>query len=66
MAGFVELQAAKPNKSRAKKQTEKLKTDRCLISEAFYHFIENAFKAEIYGEVELKGKSEPMKVYRLS
>ena len=44
---------------------EKLKDNRCLLSYTFYELIENSVKTEYYGEVELKGKSQPMKVYNL-
>ena len=44
---------------------EKLDKDRCLISETIYSYVHNYIKAILYGEVELKGKSEPMKVYQL-
>ena len=45
---------------------EKLENDNCLISETIYYYINNSIKANLYGEVELKGKSQPMKVYQLS
>ena len=41
------------------------KIDKCLISETIYRYISNNINAEFYGEVELKGKSKPMKVYQL-
>ena len=44
---------------------EKLDKDNCLISETIYSFINVSVKANLYGKVELKGKSEPMKVYQL-
>ena len=44
---------------------EKLDKDNCLISETIYYYISNSIKANLYGEVELKGKSLPMKVYQL-
>ena len=45
--------------------SEKLEKDRCLISDSFNELVSNAFKTEFYGNVELKGKSQPMKVYQL-
>jgi class 3 adenylate cyclase len=45
---------------------EKLEKDNCLISETIYYYISKHIKANLYGEVELKGKSQPMKVYQLS
>ncbi|MBP5469966.1 MAG: adenylate/guanylate cyclase domain-containing protein, partial [Candidatus Riflebacteria bacterium] len=44
----------------------KLESERCLISENIYSIIKDNVYAKLYGEVALKGKSEPMKVYRLS
>ncbi|MBQ2591743.1 MAG: HAMP domain-containing protein [Candidatus Riflebacteria bacterium] len=41
------------------------KIDKCLISETIYKYISNNINAEFYGEVELKGKSKPMKVYQI-
>ena len=41
------------------------KLDNCLISETIYKYISNNISAKLYGEVELKGKSKPMKVYQL-
>ena len=45
---------------------EKLNENRCLVSNTFYELISDSIKTEYYGEVELKGKSQPMKVYQLS
>jgi adenylate cyclase len=45
---------------------EKLEKDNCLISETIYYYINDSIKANLYGKVELKGKSQPMKVYQLS
>lgn len=39
--------------------------DKCLISETIYKYISNNINAEFYGELELNGKSKPMKVYQL-
>ena len=44
---------------------EKLDKDNCLISETIYYYINKYMEANLYGEVELKGKSQPMKVYQL-
>ena len=43
----------------------KLDSNRCLVSENIYNYINKDVEAKLFGEVELKGKSEPMKVYRL-
>ena len=43
---------------------EKLDKDKCLVSETIFSYLDNN-KAELLGEVELKGKSQPMKVYQL-
>jgi adenylate cyclase len=44
---------------------EKLDADRCLVSESIYNYICENVEAKLFGEVELKGKSVPMKVYQL-
>jgi class 3 adenylate cyclase len=41
------------------------KAGEILISEAVYRRIEDRVLAEAVGEMELKGKSVPVKVYRL-
>lgn len=41
------------------------KAGEILISEAVYHEVESRITAEPVGEMELKGKSKPVKVYRL-
>ncbi|MBP5469701.1 MAG: HAMP domain-containing protein, partial [Candidatus Riflebacteria bacterium] len=51
--------------ARIESQAEKLETNRCLISETFYNIVRESVNAELFGEVGLKGKSEPMKVYQL-
>ena len=43
---------------------EKLEKGNCLVSETVFNYLDND-KAELLGEVELKGKSQPMKVYQL-
>jgi adenylate cyclase len=45
---------------------ENLKENRCLFSHTFNELISGDIKTEYYGEVELKGKSQPMKVYNLA
>ena len=45
---------------------EKLDKDKCLISDTVYYYISNTIKAKLYDKIELKGKSQPMKVYLLS
>ena len=52
--------------ARIESLAENLETNRCLISESFYKLVNNSVTACIYGEVELKGKSQPMKVFQLS
>ncbi|MBP5471000.1 MAG: HAMP domain-containing protein, partial [Candidatus Riflebacteria bacterium] len=51
--------------ARIESLAEKLDNNRCLISETLYEQISEQIDAKLYGEVELKGKSQPMKVYRL-
>ena len=51
--------------ARIESLAEKLDNNRCLISETLYEQISEQTDAKLYGEVELKGKSQPMKVYRL-
>ncbi len=51
--------------ARIESLAESLESNRCLISETFYKLVDNSITAKIYGEVELKGKSQPMKVYNL-
>ena len=51
--------------ARIESLAESLDSNRCLISETFYKLVDNLITARIYGEVELKGKSQPMKVYNL-
>ncbi len=43
---------------------EKLDKAKCLVSETIFNYLDNN-KAELLGEIELKGKSQPMKVYQL-
>ena len=51
--------------ARIESLAEKLTESRCLLSNTFYELINGSIKTEYYGEVELKGKSQPMKVYKL-
>ena len=51
--------------ARIESLAEKLDDNRCLISQTLYQQISEHINAKLYGEVELKGKSLPMKVYRL-
>ena len=51
--------------ARIESLAESLEYNRCLISETFYELVQNLVTAQVYGEVELKGKSQPMKVYNL-
>ena len=44
---------------------EKLDNGKCLVSETIFNYLDSD-KAKLLGEVELKGKSQPMKVYQLS
>ena len=52
--------------ARIESLAESLEHSRCVISETFYKLITGSVKVRAYGEVELKGKSQPMKVYQLS
>ncbi|MBP5468152.1 MAG: adenylate/guanylate cyclase domain-containing protein, partial [Candidatus Riflebacteria bacterium] len=52
--------------ARIESLAEKLDKNRCLISATFYEQIKEHINAKLYGEVELKGKSQPMKVYQLT
>ena len=52
--------------ARIESLAEKLDNNRCLISETVYEIIKEDISAKLYGEVELKGKSKPMKVYQLT
>lgn len=45
---------------------ESLRYQRCLLSEKIIELMPTDFMAREYGEVELKGKSVPMKVFQLS
>ncbi len=51
--------------ARIESLSENLESNRCLISETVYAKIGKYINAKLYGEVELKGKSQPMKVYQL-
>lgn len=51
--------------ARIESLAEKMKINRCLVSETLYQQISEHSNANLFGEVELKGKSQPMKVYRL-
>ena len=51
--------------ARIESLAEKLETNRCLVSENIYRYIKSNVQTKLFGEVELKGKSEPMKVYQL-
>lgn len=44
---------------------EKQRVDRCLIAENVYEGIKNKFPGSLLGEIELKGKKLPLKVYSL-
>ena len=52
--------------ARIENLAEQLEKDRCLISATFYEQTKDQINAKLYGEVELKGKSQPMKVYQLT
>ena len=52
--------------ARIESLAECLENNRCVMSETFYELVNNSIKAKAYGEVELKGKSQPMKVFQLS
>ncbi|MDD3146397.1 MAG: adenylate/guanylate cyclase domain-containing protein [Candidatus Riflebacteria bacterium] len=52
--------------ARIEGQAEKLRFQRCLISQNVYELASRDFTAREYGEVELKGKSLPLKIYQLT
>ena len=52
--------------ARIESLSEKLEKDRCLISEGIIKLVGSDFSSVFYGEVELKGKSQPMKVYQIT
>ncbi len=52
--------------ARIEGQAEKLRFQRCLISQNVYELVSRDFTAREFGEVELKGKSLPLKVYQLT
>lgn len=45
---------------------EKEPDKHCLISEKVYEIAHKSFTTELVGEISLKGKSKPMKVYNLT
>ena len=44
---------------------EKLDSERCMISDNLYNIISDSINVLEYGKVELKGKSQSLKVYKL-
>lgn len=52
--------------ARIEGQAEKLRFQRCLISQNVYDLASRDFTAREFGEVELKGKSLPLKIYQLT
>jgi len=52
--------------ARIEGQAEKLRFGRCLISQNVYELASRDFTAREFGEVELKGKSLPLKIYQLT
>ena len=52
--------------ARIESLAESLESNRCVVSETFYKAVNGSIKTIAYGEVELKGKSQPIKVYQLS
>lgn len=52
--------------ARIESLSEILRYQRCLLSENVFAALKPGFSAREYGEVELKGKAMPMKVYQLS
>ncbi|EKD83756.1 MAG: adenylate/guanylate cyclase, partial [uncultured bacterium] len=52
--------------ARIENLSETLRYQRCLLSENVYAALKPGITAREYGEVELKGKAMPMKVYQLS
>lgn len=51
--------------ARIESLAETLNDNRCLMSELFYQQIKEFVELKKFGEVELKGKSQAMKVYQL-
>lgn len=45
---------------------ESLDNNRCLVSEDFYKVVSEEIEVKEFGKVELKGKSEPMRIYQLN
>jgi adenylate cyclase len=52
--------------ARIENLAEVMRYQRCLLSENVYASLQAGLSAREYGEVELKGKAMPMKVYQLS
>ncbi len=52
--------------ARIEGQAEKLRYQRCLISQNVFELVSRDFTAREHGEVELKGKSLPLSVYQLT
>ncbi|HAE39024.1 MAG TPA: hypothetical protein DCG57_10355 [Candidatus Riflebacteria bacterium] len=52
--------------ARIESLAEVMRYQRCLLSENVYASLQAGVSAREYGEVELKGKAMPMKVYQLS
>ena len=51
--------------ARIESLSESLESNRCVISDTFYRLLNGKISVKAYGEVELKGKSKPMKVFNL-
>lgn len=51
--------------ARIESLAESLESNRCVVSDTFYGLLNGKISVKAYGEVELKGKSQPMKVYNL-
>lgn len=52
--------------ARIENVAENLRYQRCLLSETVFTALKRGMTAREYGEVELKGKAMPIKVYQLS
>lgn len=52
--------------ARIENVAESLRYQRCLLSENVFAALKPGLEAREYGEVELKGKAKPIKVYQLS
>ncbi len=52
--------------ARIESHAEKMRYHRCLLSESLVDCLSDRSQTREYGEIELKGKSQPVKVYQLT